>query len=87
MKQLALVLHLHDEVSAGHTTVRPRGCSTLCWQQHLQPLLEARLGPNRQEGLCAVLSVDILLGSCQHPSPKGLFSPGSFTKHSLRQWL
>lgn len=73
MKQLALVLHLHDEVSASHTTVRPRGCSTLCWQQPLQPLL--------------VLSVDILLGSCQHPSPKGLFSPGSFTKNSLRQWL
>lgn len=23
--------------------------------------------------VCAVLSVDILLGSCQHPSPKGLF--------------
>lgn len=87
MKQLALVLHLHDEVCASHTTVRLRGCSTLCWQQSLQPLLKARLGPNRQEGVCAVLSVDILLGSCQHPSPKGLFFPGSFIKHSLRQWL
>lgn len=59
MKQLALVLHLHDEVCASHATVRPRGCSTLCWQQPLQPLLEARLGPNRQEGLrCAI---------CRHP--------------------
>lgn len=44
MKQLALVVDLHDEVSASHTTARPRGCNTLCWQQHLQPLLEARLG-------------------------------------------